>query len=374
MSNTYCNGTFRKKKGFTMASNSVIRNSSLSLKAKGLYTLIQSYITCESLEVTKAFLIKQCTEGEKAFDGAWNELKRSGYLKIHLYPAEQGRFRYEYELLDEADLADGIYLYRYNTDGHVTSTNMTDMDKIESKERAVKEKEHVDDTSCKKTENDHHPQKGGSGRMDDHHPQNGGGGEKDDHTPHFRGGGKGGGNIILDNNTNNNIYNLSINQVYREAETLFKKQIDYDGWKDEGKDDKELLNLIVRTAVELMTMPEGHSWRIHQIQRSASEIRSQISKLRHEHIEYIMLCIKKSQTPINNISAFIRTSLYNAPDTYSLYKAKKDKAEKTSSAKEQAQRPAGRFHNFNQRSYDYSAMEVEFVQKLHASDKSGQEK
>ena len=35
---------------------------------------------------------------------------------------------------------------------------------------------------------------------------------------------------------------------------------------------------------------------------------------------------------------------------------------KTASSK----KPASRFHNFNQRSYDYSNMEVEFVKKLHS--------
>ena len=38
-------GVFRSKKGFTVVQNSVTRNKELSLKAKGLYMLIQSYIT-----------------------------------------------------------------------------------------------------------------------------------------------------------------------------------------------------------------------------------------------------------------------------------------------------------------------------------------
>ncbi len=38
-------GSFRKKNGFTIIGNIVTRDKELSLKAKGLYGLIQSYIT-----------------------------------------------------------------------------------------------------------------------------------------------------------------------------------------------------------------------------------------------------------------------------------------------------------------------------------------
>ena len=46
------------------------------------------------------------------------------------------------------------------------------------------------------------------------------------------------------------------------------------------------------------------------------------------------------------------------------HQAQERKIPKTSAAK----KPASRFHNFNQRSYDYSNMEVEFVKKLHSDN------
>jgi hypothetical protein len=43
------NGSFRKKKTyFSQVSNEALRDNTLSLKAKGLYALIQSYITIEN--------------------------------------------------------------------------------------------------------------------------------------------------------------------------------------------------------------------------------------------------------------------------------------------------------------------------------------
>ena len=98
-------GAFRKKKVyFTQVSNNAIRDNELSLKAKGLYSLIQSYITIEDFTLYKNYLKKQCLEGERAFEGAWKELKEQGYLIQYKLRDENEQFYYEYELLDSKDL------------------------------------------------------------------------------------------------------------------------------------------------------------------------------------------------------------------------------------------------------------------------------
>jgi len=95
------NGRFRTKKiNFTQVSNEALRDPSLSLKAKGLYSLIQSYITIPNFIVYKSFLIKQCTEKETAFKTAWKELKSSGYLLQYKFKDEKGFFYYEYDLVE----------------------------------------------------------------------------------------------------------------------------------------------------------------------------------------------------------------------------------------------------------------------------------
>lgn len=97
-------GRFRKKKvNFSMVSNTIIRDPGISLKAKGLYSLIQSYITIEDFTLYKDFLVTKCKEGGTSFDSAWKELKRFGYLKQYKINSRQG-FYYEYELLDTPDV------------------------------------------------------------------------------------------------------------------------------------------------------------------------------------------------------------------------------------------------------------------------------
>lgn len=96
-------GSFRKKKiNFTQVSNFVLLDENLSLKAKGLFSLIQHYVTIPDFILYKNTLKKACKEKEKAFDSAWNELKKAGYLLQHkMRDSESKRFYYEYELMDK---------------------------------------------------------------------------------------------------------------------------------------------------------------------------------------------------------------------------------------------------------------------------------
>lgn len=88
-----------KKYNFSMVYITALQDPKLSLKAKGLYSLIQSLITRE-YGVYKWQIQKYCCEGKKAFENAWNELKANGYLKIYRYRDENNRFHYEFDLLD----------------------------------------------------------------------------------------------------------------------------------------------------------------------------------------------------------------------------------------------------------------------------------
>lgn len=99
-------GQFRKKKiYFTQVSNIALRDSSLSLKAKGLYSLIQSYLTIEDFTLYKNTLKKHLKEGEKAFESTWKELKDAAYLiQYRLQDPKTKQFYYEYELLDEPNI------------------------------------------------------------------------------------------------------------------------------------------------------------------------------------------------------------------------------------------------------------------------------
>lgn len=96
------NGRFRTMVDpFTMVSNSVIEDRSLSLKAKGLYLIIKHYITIPNFTLNKNYLISLSKEGERAFNSTWKELKDRGYLKQYRLKGKDGKWIYEYELLHD---------------------------------------------------------------------------------------------------------------------------------------------------------------------------------------------------------------------------------------------------------------------------------
>ncbi len=132
------NGAFRSKRGFTAVDNAIIRDRTVSLKAKGLYLVIQSYITNPTITCTKAFLLSTCLEGEKSFNSSWDELKERGYLRVHFH-VEKGRkgFISEYELLDAP--TDGPHTFYYDAEGNVTHTNLTKYGKANRPEEAKTE-------------------------------------------------------------------------------------------------------------------------------------------------------------------------------------------------------------------------------------------
>lgn len=80
-------GRKRKKTGFTQVSNSMLEDSRLSWRAKGLLCYMLS--RPDNWRINKTDLYKRGTEGRDAMHSALNELKELGYL--HIYPNQQDK-------------------------------------------------------------------------------------------------------------------------------------------------------------------------------------------------------------------------------------------------------------------------------------------
>lgn len=95
-------GVIRKKRTYyAQVSNVALRDETLSLKAKGLLAIIESYLTLDGFVLYKDFLMSKSTDGECSFRGAWKELKDHGYLiQYKLKDNETKQFYYEYEICD----------------------------------------------------------------------------------------------------------------------------------------------------------------------------------------------------------------------------------------------------------------------------------
>lgn len=175
----------RKDKGFAQIANCVLRDMELSLKAKGLYSLIESYLSIPDWALYKSFLMSKCKEGDTAFNGAWKELKDRGYLiQYKIKDKTNGRWIYEYELVDEPCISEGsqdnntlvpdaqspdtdfqgvasqgvetggvnINTYNNNTYNNNTDLNNTDINKKNSKDKNINNNNNIeseeDNLSC----------------------------------------------------------------------------------------------------------------------------------------------------------------------------------------------------------------------------------
>lgn len=67
---------------FTIIPNSLLRNEDLSLRSKGLLCMILSHDS--SWNVTKEWVYQHVKEGRDAIDAMFTELKKAGYLEVHM--------------------------------------------------------------------------------------------------------------------------------------------------------------------------------------------------------------------------------------------------------------------------------------------------
>lgn len=91
-----------KTSNYTVMSNYHFKDKNLSLKGKGLLSLMLSLP--DSWDYSIAGLCTICKENETAIKSALNELKKCGYLEVtKLYPgqSQSGRIEYIYDIFEQ---------------------------------------------------------------------------------------------------------------------------------------------------------------------------------------------------------------------------------------------------------------------------------
>ena len=88
-----------KAKGYTVMSNYHLRDKNMSLKAKGLLSLILSLPDDWNYSINGFVAI--CKESNTAVVSALNELKTLGYMKIDKVRKENGTFEYIYNIYEK---------------------------------------------------------------------------------------------------------------------------------------------------------------------------------------------------------------------------------------------------------------------------------
>lgn len=152
-------------------------------------------------------------------------------------------------------------------------------------------------------------------------------------------------------NTKSNNINLSINQVL----DIFKVNVEYDILlRDYGQEIDKIDELLTIMAESYCSQKENLS--VNGELMPTEVVKAQMMKVNRMHMQYVVSALSDTQGQIRNIKAYILTCLYNAPNTLRWFQQVKN-AGRGDHVNTEDKKPKSRFHNFEEREYDYQEMD-----------------
>lgn len=273
-----------RTKNYTVMSNYHLRDKALSLKSKGLLSMMLSLP--EDWNYTTRGLAKICKEGVDAIGGALRELEAAGYIVRHQLRDRQGRISdTEYVIYEQpqpkAPDTPQPDTASPDTENPYLDTPDTDEPYTEkpaqlNKDRRNKEKE-IPDESITDTSN-----------PDPIYPP----------TP-LQGAGYDG-------------------MGYEEAREIVKDNIEYDILVQDPRQDREQLDEVVELIAETLCS-RRQTIVVAGDEYPADMVKEKLLRITSSHIEYVFDCLKQNTTYVRNIKKYLLASLFNAPSTIGSY-------------------------------------------------------
>ena len=274
-----------RTKNYTVMSNYHLRDKALSLKSKGLLSMMLSLP--EDWNYTTRGLAKICKEGVDAIGGALRELETAGYIVRHQLRDRQGRISDTEYVIYEQPQPKAPDMPHPDTAGPDTASPDTEnpyLDKPDTEkpaelniEKSKTQKQTTDVPSTdsipfRATAAARPPERKGRDSM-----------------------------------------SMEEMQDYRE---LILENIEYDHLCREFETYREDLDEIVELIVE-MVCARRKTTRIAGADFPHEVVRSRFLKLDSSHIEFVMECLHNNTTEVRNMKQYLLTVLFNAPTTMS---------------------------------------------------------
>lgn len=248
-----------KTKNYTVMSNYHLKDRRLSLKAKGLLSLMLSLP--ENWDYSVKGLVSICKEGESSVESGLKELKKCGYLVLDKIPPSQtksGRFEYIYNIYECPEEKQGgnflgvekqgVEILPVEILGLENHPLNKDTKELNTKELNTKEK-----------------------------------------------------------NINQSIY--SIDDIREKIGYMYLMN-DYNG--------DRMIDEIVLLIREILNSNDDQI-KIAGSIRNGQDVKDIFSKLNIFHVQYVLKCLKENTVDIKNIKAYMLACLYNAPMTIDAY-------------------------------------------------------
>ena len=276
-----------RTRDYTVMSNHHLRNEKLSLKAKGLLSMMLSLP--DDWNYTTRGLAKICKEGVDAIGNALRELETAGYIVRHQLRDRQGR------------ISDTEYVIYEQPQPRQPGTPQPNMA--------------VPDTASPDTENPYldspDTEKPAELNIEKSNTQKSiTQGANTDSIP-FRETAA----VRPPERKGRDAMSLAEMESYRD---LILENIEYDYLRQEVDPYQENLDEIVELMVETVCA-KRQTTRIAGSDFPHEVVRSRLLKLDSEHIRFVMDCMQKNTTEVRNMKQYLLTVLFNAPTTISNY-------------------------------------------------------
>ena len=270
-----------KTRDYTVMSNHHLRDMSLSLKAKGLLSLMLSLP--ENWDYTMKGLSRICKDGIDSISGGIRELEEHGYLIRERVRGANGQLgSIEYTILEQPK--EPAPVQEKPIRENPVQANPTLVTPVQeepaqlNKDRSSNEPSRTDLSSTEI-----------SNPIQSNPP-----------TP-------AGARMGMDR--------MGARESYRE---LILENIEYDFWKNSDRVDHEMLDEITELIVDTVCSARKVI-RIAGDDYPAEVVKSRFMKLDSSHVQYVMDCMKDNTTYVRNIKKYLLAALYNAPTTINSY-------------------------------------------------------
>ena len=267
-----------RTRDYTVMSNHHLRDKALSLKSKGLLSMMLSLP--EDWNYTTRGLAKICKEGVDAIGGALRELESAGYIVRHQMRDRQGRISdTEYVIYEQPqpkapdtpqpDTASPDTENPYLDDPDTEKPAELNIEKSKTQKQTT-DVSSTDSIPFREFAAARPPERKGRDAMSAEEMQS------------YR-------ELILEN--------IEYDHLCREFET-YREDLD------------EIVELIVETVCA-----RRKTTRIAGADFPHEVVRSRFLKLDSSHIEFVMECLHNNTTEVRNIKQYLLTVLFNAPTT-----------------------------------------------------------
>ena len=269
-----------RTRDYTVMSNHHLRDKALSLKSKGLLSMMLSLP--EDWNYTTRGLAKICKEGVDAIGGALRELEAAGYIVRHQLRDRQGRISDTEYVIYEQPQPKAPDTPQPDTALPDTENPYLDGPDTEKPAELNIEKSRTQKSNTQGSSTDSIPFRGTAAAR----------------PPERKG---------------RDAMSMEEMQDYRE---LILENIEYDHLCREFETYREDLDEIVELIVETVCA-RRKTTRIAGADFPHEVVRSRFLKLDSSHIEFVMESLHNNTTEIRNMKQYLLTVLFNAPTTMS---------------------------------------------------------